>query len=108
MARVATRCVLLCEPNSLNPAMALFGALNHHERGLLGFTRGYPRALLQRAGLVGIRDASVGWLTPNNTPQALAELLRRLPYRVPLFGLYTVAVGHKGTAAGADAGRGTR
>jgi ubiquinone/menaquinone biosynthesis C-methylase UbiE len=98
MARVASRRVLLCEPNCLNPAMALFGLLYGHERGLLSFPPWRTSRLMRRAGLTNVRSAVVCWFTPNNTPSWLAWLLLRLPYRVPLLGLHTITVGERSGA----------
>jgi ubiquinone/menaquinone biosynthesis C-methylase UbiE len=95
MARVARKTVLLCEPNCLNPAMAAFGVLKPWERGLLRFTPGYTHGLLVKAGLREVRSFTVGNFTPNRTPLWLATVLGKLPYRVPLLGLYTIAVGEK-------------
>jgi SAM-dependent methyltransferase len=94
MKRVASRCVLLCEPNSWNPAMAAFGLLKTEERGLLRFTPRYTRSLLENAGLREIRAATVGCFTPNLTPQWLASLSTRLPFRWPLVGMYNVVIGY--------------
>jgi SAM-dependent methyltransferase len=95
MARTARRWVVLCEPNCLNPAMALFGLLSPGERGLLGFTPGRVKRLLRGAGLEHVMGLTAGWFTPNRTPLWLARLLGVLPNRLPLVGLYGAAVGHK-------------
>lgn len=95
MARVAARCVLVCEPNCMNPAMALFGLWVAEERGVLRFTPAYVGRLLEEQGLEGITRDTVGYFTPNRTPHSLASLLACLPYRIPLVGMYTVAVGYK-------------
>jgi ubiquinone/menaquinone biosynthesis C-methylase UbiE len=95
MARVTSRCVLLCEPNSLNPAMALFGLLYPHERGLLRFTPSYPDALLRGAGFQKTVRRTVGWFTPNRTPESMAKVLSKLPYHLPLLGLYTITLAFK-------------
>ena len=94
MSRVAGKCVLLCEPNCLNPAMAAFGLIKTEERGLLRFTPGYLKALLVSAGLRDVRVTSVGCFTPNRTPGWLASLCLRLPYRWPLIGLYNIGIGY--------------
>jgi SAM-dependent methyltransferase len=93
MRRVSSRCVLVCEPNVLNPAMALFGLLRPEEHGLLRFTPRYTRELLRSAGLRRVQLCSVACFTPNRTPGWLAALLGRLPYRWPLVGLYNLALG---------------
>ena len=98
MTRVASKAVLLCEPNCLNPAMALFGILRSEERGLLRFTPSYTRKLLRAAGLRNIRCMTVGWFTPNRTPEWLAAAFVRLPYRVPVVGMYTMVLGYKDAA----------
>ena len=94
MKRVASRCVLLCEPNCLNPAMAAFGLLKKEERGLLRFTPGYTKSLLKNAGLQDVKAASVGCFTPNRTPQWMANVFTRLPFRWPVVGMYTIAIGY--------------
>jgi len=94
MKRVASHCVLVCEPNCLNPAMATFGLLKREERGLLRFTPQYTRALLVNAGLREVRVASVGCFTPNRTPQWLVNMFIRLPFRWPLVGMYNIAIGY--------------
>ena len=95
MARVASRCVLLCEPNRLNPAMAAFGLALPVERGLLRFDAFRLRRFLLGLGLHRIRSETGGWFTPNRTPLRLARTLATLPYRLPLLGLYAIAVGDK-------------
>ncbi len=95
MARVAAKCVLVCEPNSLNPAMFLFGCMQAEERGLLRFTPAYTRKLLESEGLQHVKCYTVGYFTPNRTPRWLAPFLVLLPYRVPLLGMYTIAMGYK-------------
>lgn len=93
MTRVASKAVLLCEPNCLNPAMALFGLTKLEERGSLRFTPSFPRKLMRNAGLTEIRHFTVGWFTPNRTPEWLARTLVKLPFRIPILGLYTITVG---------------
>jgi SAM-dependent methyltransferase len=95
MARVSSGRVLLCEPNCLNPAMALFGLVNSHERGLLSFPVWRTARLLRQAGLVNASGAAVSWFTPNNTPLWLARVFARLPYHVPLLGLYAITIAEK-------------
>jgi SAM-dependent methyltransferase len=93
MRRVARRCLLLCEPNVLNPAMALFGLMRSEERGLLRFTPHHLGGLLRASGLRRVEVVSSSCFTPNRTPGWLASALGRLPYRWPLVGLYNVGVG---------------
>ena len=95
MKRVSRKAVLLCEPNCLNPAMALFGLIKAEERGLLHFTPSYPSKLMRACGLTNIRHFSVGWFTPNRTPKWLANVFLKLPYHVPVVGMYTITVGWK-------------
>jgi ubiquinone/menaquinone biosynthesis C-methylase UbiE len=94
MKRVSRKCVLLCEPNCLNPAMAAFGLIRPEERGLLRFTPRYTKILLVDAGLCNVRLASVGCFTPNRTPAWLANLFMKLPYRWPVIGMYNIAIGY--------------
>lgn len=95
MARVSKRAVLICEPNCFNPAMALFGSLLPHERGLLRFTPAYPRRLLLEAGFQKAARTTCSWFTPNRTPLWMAKTLSKLPYKIPGLGLYTITVAFK-------------
>ena len=95
MKRVASECVLLCEPNCLNPAMAAFGLLRPEERGLLRFTPRYTKGLLEKAGLRNVKLCSVGCFTPNRTPEWLTRVFIKMPYRWPLIGMYNIAVGYR-------------
>jgi len=95
MMRVASKAVLLCEPNCLNPAMALFGLIKSEERGLLQFTPSFPRKLMRNAGLKDIRHFTVGWFTPNRTPEWFARILLKLPFHIPILGMYTITVARK-------------
>jgi len=97
MARVAGKAVLICEPNCLNPAMALFGLLKREERGLLRFTPSFPATLMRSSGLRHIRRFTVGWFPPNRTPALLARVLLKAPFRIPVFGMYTITVARKDT-----------
>src|SRR5436309_10229749 len=80
MTRVARIAVLLCEPNSLNPAMALFGIAHPAERGLLRFTPSYARQLLAGVGLRVVDSRTAGCIAPNRMPASLARALAKLPY----------------------------
>ena len=95
MARVAGKVVLICEPNSLNPAMELFGLLKPEEKGLRRFTPFYTRRLLINAGLKNISCDTVGWFTPNRTPEWLVRVLSKFPYRIPMLGLHNIALGFR-------------
>jgi len=96
MCRLSSGAVLICEPNALKPAMALFGLLKQEERGLLRFTPGHTARLLAAAGLREVRSYAVDSFTPNRTPGWLAGLLGRLPYHLPVVGMYSIALGWRG------------
>jgi ubiquinone/menaquinone biosynthesis C-methylase UbiE len=106
MARVTNKAVLICEPNCLNPAMALFGLMKREERGLLRFTPSFPANLMRSAGLRQIRRFTVGWFPPNRTPELLAKALVKAPFRIPILGMYTITVALKDN--GSDAATPTR
>ncbi|KAF0107865.1 MAG: type 11 methyltransferase [Anaerolineaceae bacterium] len=93
MMRVSRRFVLIFEPNSFNLPMALFGLLMPSDIGLLRFTPWYLGRLLKKAGVGHLRTFTVGCLTPNRTPEALARILIRLPYRWPVIGITNAALG---------------
>ena len=94
MLRVAKKCVLICEPNCLNPAMALFGLVAPAERGTLKFNPFYTKRLLKDVQLNRVHLSTVGSFTPNRTPLWLAKILTKLPYRYPLIGMYNIAIGY--------------
>ena len=95
MNRVSSKCVLVCEPNSFNVFMALFGISRPEERGTLRFNPLYVRKLLRDIGLQNVRTYSVSCFTPNRTPLWLKYVLEKLPYEWPFIGLYNIAIGHK-------------
>jgi 2-polyprenyl-3-methyl-5-hydroxy-6-metoxy-1,4-benzoquinol methylase len=95
MTRVARTAVLLCEPNSLNPAMALFGIAHSAERGLLRFTPSYTRQLLADVGLRVIDSRTAGCIAPNRMPASVARALAKLPYPIPVVGMSTISLGLK-------------
>ena len=96
MARVSRKYVLVFEPNSFNPPMALFGLVWPAEIGLLRFTPWFLGKQFQRSGLTDFQTLTVGTFTANRTPTWLYKPLSSLPYRVPLVGLTNVAFGRVG------------
>lgn len=95
MVRVSRHGIIICEPNSLNPAMYLFGLINPIERGTIRFNPFYIKKLLADAGLNKIKQHTVGLFTPNRTPYFLANNFTKLPYKIPLLGLYSINIGFK-------------
>lgn len=91
MRRVATRYVVLLEPNAINPLMYLFGLLKKEERGTLKFTPGYLRRLGLDAGMRLRAFATQGTILPNKTPAALVPMLKPVERSWPL-GFYNIAV----------------
>ena len=85
--------VLIFEPNSFNPPMALFGLVWPAEIGLLRFTPWFLGKQFQSAGLKEFQTLTVGAFTANRTPMWLYKPLSRLPYRIPVIGLTNVAFG---------------
>jgi SAM-dependent methyltransferase len=93
MARVSRKYILVFEPNSFNPPMAVFGLVGPSEIGLLRFTPWYLKSQFRRAGLKDFKTMTVGTFTPNRTPIWLHKILASLPYRMPLIGISNAAVG---------------
>lgn len=92
MGRVASKYVVLIEPNRNNPLMFGFGLLKPEERGTLAMHRGRLEELLDRAELELVASTTMGTIVPNKTPTLLLPLLRLLDGQGPL-GFYAVAVG---------------
>jgi SAM-dependent methyltransferase len=76
MRRVASRYVVLVEPNRWNPLMFVFSVLVSAERGGLRSSRANLVALLPRAGLELVSAAAMGMISQNLTPTTLVPLLR--------------------------------
>ena len=93
MARVSRKYILVFEPNSFNPPMAVFGLVGPSEIGLLRFTPWYLGAQFRRAGLKDFTTMTVGTFTPNRTPMWLYKVLASLPYRMPVIGISNMALG---------------
>ena len=91
MARVARRHLVLVEPNTLNPLMALFGLLVARERGTLRFTPRYLKGLGAKAGLRLRKFSTQGMIVPNKTPKSVVPLLRRIDAPNPM-GFYHLAI----------------
>ena len=83
--------MVLVEPNTLNPFMALFGLLVARERGTLKFTARYLRKLGRLAELRLRRFSTQGMVVPNKTPKTALPFLRRVDVPNPV-GFYHVAV----------------
>jgi SAM-dependent methyltransferase len=91
MRRVARRHVVLIEPNALNPAMFLFGALVKEERGTLAFTPNHVTRLCTDAGMTIRLFTSHGAILPNKTPTPLVGLVGALD-GPSTFGFYHVVI----------------
>ena len=92
MARVASRYVILVEPNRNNPLMFAFGLLKPAERGTLGMHRSRLVSLIEGSGLELVASTTMGTVVPNKTPLALLPFLRLVDGMSPL-GFYAIAVG---------------
>lgn len=91
MARVASRRVVVIEPNARNPFMALFGLIVPEERGTLRFTRGFLSKIAERAGLNSQFLITHGTILPNKTPSVLLPLFAIFDHAIP-FGFYLIGI----------------
>jgi SAM-dependent methyltransferase len=73
MKRVSRRYVVIHEPNRNNPAMLALGLVKAEERQSLQFTPKYVRSLADHNGLHAIACESLGFITPNRMPAAIAR-----------------------------------
>jgi SAM-dependent methyltransferase len=105
MARVASKYVVVFEPNGLNPAQWLFGLIKREERGTWRFRTSYMMELARRCDLRVIRVANVGWIFPNMTPRWLCRVVKRLPFEAPLVTISTCLIAEKKAPAGQATGR---
>ncbi|MBI2499306.1 class I SAM-dependent methyltransferase [Candidatus Woesearchaeota archaeon] len=87
MGRVARKYVSFFEPNRWNPAQVVFALLSKPDRADLRNTATFFRHEAVGAGLEVVKDARVGWFTPNATPVSLYRVMRYLPFQVPVIGL---------------------
>jgi SAM-dependent methyltransferase len=97
MARVASRYVVLIEPNRLNPFMFLFGALVRAERGVLRSGARTLEPSLVAAGLDLVHAAAMGMITQNLTPTILVPLLARCD-RAFRWGAYVMLIARHRTS----------
>ncbi|MBM4245737.1 MAG: class I SAM-dependent methyltransferase [Deltaproteobacteria bacterium] len=95
MWRVARRRLIVFEPNRINPGHIVLGLTREEERKSLLFSPGHVRRLVRAATGRAVRPQRCGLLFPNVTPLALARLLVRLPYRVPLIAISQLVVVEK-------------
>jgi SAM-dependent methyltransferase len=98
MKRVSRQFVAIHEPNRNNPAMLALGIVKQEERQSLQFTRGYVRSLAARSGLDVLACETLGFITPNRMPAAIATRVGAWNMPNP-FAAYTVLVArHDGSA----------
>lgn len=94
MARVSRRYVAIHEPNRNNPAMLALGVVKPEERQSLRFTGASIRGVAEEAGLRVLACETMGFVTPNRMPAAVAKRLEALNGPNP-FAAYAVLVGEK-------------
>ncbi len=95
MWRVARRRVVVFEPNRIHPGHLVLALTRPEERGTLRFSPGHLRRLMRAACGRLDRHERCGLFFPNVTPLPLAQLLDRLPYRMPLVGISQLAAAEK-------------
>jgi SAM-dependent methyltransferase len=95
MARVASKYVVLFEPNGLNLAQFLFGLIKKEERGTLRFRKSYLKRLADACDLKILRLSNVGWIFPNVTPRWLYRLLKHLPLEFPILTISCCLIAQK-------------
>jgi len=95
MLRVARHNVIIFEPNRSNPGHLYLALTRANERRALVFSPGYVRRLVTAAGGIMTRQIRCGLLFPNVTPFAIARILARLPYRVPLVAISQLVIARK-------------
>ncbi len=87
MRRVSRKWVVIFEPNRWNPLQAGFSLIVSKERLGLRNTRRYLENLMHNAGLKIVHYACAGWIFPNKSPIWLAEILGRMPFKLPYIGI---------------------
>jgi SAM-dependent methyltransferase len=102
MARVSKRWVIVCEPNPLNPAQFGFAWYDRAHRWVLRFSERYLRKQAKTAGLRVERFARCGWIFPNKTPWGMFDLVKHLPYRLPLLGITSCLIARREDALPAE------
>lgn len=95
MARVSRRWVVLSEPNRYNPLMFALGLVKKEERQTLRFTKGYLQRIAESAGLRVVACETLGWVTPNRLPRAIATRVGRFNRPHPM-AAYAVLVAERG------------
>jgi SAM-dependent methyltransferase len=91
MKRTSKKYVVLHEPNRNNPAMLALALFKAEERGGLRFTSSYLGSLAHQAGLYVIACQTLGFVTPNRMPKAIAKILARFNKPSP-FAAYSILV----------------
>lgn len=91
MLRVSRR-VIIFEPNRIHPGQLWLGVTRVEERATLRFTPGHLRRVVHGAGGTIHMHVRCGLLFPNVTPARIAQLLVRLPFRMPVVGISQLVV----------------
>ncbi len=91
MKRVSRRYLVIHEPNRNNLLMLALGLVKREERQLLQFTPRYVRSLADHHGVHVVACESLGFITPNRMPAAIAHQVGAWNAPHPL-AAYTVLV----------------
>jgi ubiquinone/menaquinone biosynthesis C-methylase UbiE len=85
MKRVASKYVVLVEPNRNNPLMFLLGLLMPSERQALKYSTRYLRKKVEDNGLKVIDSFAFGWMVPAITPTWMLSISKMMDVRT-IFG----------------------
>ena len=92
MVRVCKDYLVLFEPNRNNIGHFLYGIVRKHERGTLHFHKGMMYKLVKNIKLDVIYCNTVGWIFAGTTPKFMLPIVKRLPYKLPIFGTSNVII----------------
>jgi SAM-dependent methyltransferase len=95
MARVSKLWVIIFEPNMFNPGQLLFSVVVWAERGSLKLRRSIIENALSARDFSVAFFGKVGWVFPNRAPVWLFNILRKMPFRFPIFGISRLWIAQK-------------
>ncbi len=92
LKQVESALVVIFEPNRYNPAQAALAVVEKEHRWILRYSSSYLKKLVKSAGLEVYQCAVVGCTFPNRTPLFALNIVKYLPFRIPLLGVSNVLI----------------
>lgn len=92
MSRLASKYLVLLEPNRQNLGHFCFGLFNKAERGILRHHKGLMYQLVKNTDFEILVCETVGWVYAGTTPVFLLPIIKKFPYKFPVLGTSNILI----------------